>query len=600
MPETRKLAAILAADVVGYSRLAGADEERTLARLRALRSDLIDPTIAVHRGRVVKRTGDGALVEFRSVVDAVRCAIEVQNGMLERNAGVSADRCIEFRIGIHLGDVVEEADGDLMGDGVNIAARLQGICEPGAICLSEDAYRQVKARLDVRVADLGETRLKNIAEPIRVYSIKVGVAARARPAPPAEPDAPERPSVGLTQPDKPSIVVLPFRNISGDPEQEYFADGISEDILSALASFRWFFVIARNSSFVYKDKPIEAKQVARELGVRYLLEGSVRKSSQGVRISVRLVDASTSTQIWAERYDKAMTEVFAIQDEIAERVAGAIEPELLKTESIPASTRRTGNMTAWDLVRQGTWRFHQVTRPTHVQARELFREACRLDPHLPEAHIWRARVNAGLIAYGWSDDPVADHQEGLEAALRAIHLDEKNPYAHYAFAIVNTFSNGLEQAILAAEKAVELSPSFALGHLVLGMAQLFGGKASCAIPPLQRGLKLSPHDPQNTVWFNVLALAQLFAGDAESALLTAARALGNRPDWRPALETMACCYGAADKWDDASRCVRQMAQMQRSSDAGLAPLWEKNPQWRDRISDLLRKAGWTVQPATGR
>ena len=425
MSEIRKLAAILAADVVGYSRLAGADEDRTLARLRALRSDLIDPTVAVHHGRVVKRTGDGALVEFRSVVDAVRCAVEMQNGMVERNAGVPEDRRIEFRIGVHLGDVVEEADGDLMGDGVNIAARLEGSCAPGAICLSEDAYRQVKGRLDLRVTDLGETQLKNIAEPIRVYSIEVGVAAPAGPATPAEPDAPKRPSVGPTLPDKPSIAVLPFRNISGDPEQEYFADGISEDIISALASFRWFFVIARNSSFVYKDKPIEAKQVARELGVRYLLEGSVRKSSQGVRISVGLVDASTSTQIWAERYDRAMTEVFAIQDEIAERVAGAIEPELLKTESIPASARRTGNMTAWDLVRQGTWRFHQVTRPTHVQARELFREACRLDPHLPEAHIWRARVNVGLIAYGWSDDPAADRQEGLEAALRAIHLDEK-------------------------------------------------------------------------------------------------------------------------------------------------------------------------------
>ena len=265
MCATRKIAAILVADVVGYSRLAGADEDRTLARLRGLRSDLIDPAIDAHHGRIVKRTGDGSLVEFRSVVDAVRLAVEIQSAMVERNAGVPSERRIEFRIGIHLGDVVEESDGDLMGDGVNIAARLQGVAMPGAICLSEDAYRQVKARLDMQVADLGPTRLKNIAEPIRVYSIEVGVAAPPRRAPPTEPDAAEKPSVALRQPDKPSIAVLPFENISGDPEQEYFADGISEDVITGLSKLRWFFVIARNSSFRYRGKKIDVKRVAREL-----------------------------------------------------------------------------------------------------------------------------------------------------------------------------------------------------------------------------------------------------------------------------------------------------------------------------------------------
>jgi TolB-like protein len=392
---------------------------------------------------------------------------------------------------------------------------------------------------------------------------------------------------------KPTIAVIPFANVGDEIEQEYFADGITEDTITALARFRWFFVIARNSSFVYKGKPIDAKQVAHELGVRYLLEGSVRKSGQAVRISARLVDATTSTQIWAERYDLEVTEVFAIQDEIAERVAGAIEPELLKSESNLAAARHTGNMTAWDLVRQGTWRFHQVTRPTHMQARELFRQACQLDPRLSEAHSWRARVNAGVIAYGWSEDPFADGQEGLEAALRAIYLDEKNPYAHYALAIVSVYSNAMEQAIPAAEKAIELSPSFALGHLVLGMAQLYSGRASDAMAPLQRGLKLSPHDPQNPVWFNVLALAQLFAREPESALQTAMRALRDRPDWRQTLETMACCYATIDMWDDARRCVRQMAQLQRPSGDALAPLKERNPQWRDQMVDLLRRAGWT-------
>jgi pentatricopeptide repeat protein len=393
---------------------------------------------------------------------------------------------------------------------------------------------------------------------------------------------------------RPSIAVMPFANVGGEKEQEYFADGITEDIITALGRFRWFFVIGRNSSFVYKDKSADPKQVARELGVQYLLEGSVRKSGQAVRISSRLVDATTGAQIWAERYDLAVTEVFAIQDEIAERVVGEIEPELLKTESNLAAARHTGNMTAWDLVRRGTWCFHQVTRPTHVQARDLFREACRLDPQLPEAHIWRARVNNGLISYGWSDDPSADLQEALQAALRAIYLDEKNPYAHYALATALIFSNA-EQALLPAEKVVELSPGFALGHFAVGLARLSTGRASEALAPFQRGLKLSPHDPQNLAWFNLLATAQLFAGDAEGALLTAARALAVRPDWQPTLETMACCYAANGKWEDARRCVEEMSRLEGSLSFNLAALRNRIPQWRDQMTVLLRKAGWTGQ-----
>jgi adenylate cyclase len=281
MAEKRKLAAILAADVVGFSRLTSSDEDRTLARLRALRSDLIDPTIAVHNGRVFKRTGDGALVEFRSVVDAVRCAIEVQNAMVERNAGVAQDRRIEFRIGIHVGEVVEESDGDMMGDSVNIAARLEGIAKPGAICLSEQAYWQVKARLDIAVSDLGATQLKNIAEPVRAFSLQVGPPAEARPAAPVEPNAAERPAERPSPSDKPSIAVLPFQNMSGDAEQEYFCDGLVEDIITTLSKLDGLRVIARNSSFVYKGRSVDVREAARQLGVRYVLEGSVRRSGPG-------------------------------------------------------------------------------------------------------------------------------------------------------------------------------------------------------------------------------------------------------------------------------------------------------------------------------
>jgi TolB-like protein/Tfp pilus assembly protein PilF len=387
---------------------------------------------------------------------------------------------------------------------------------------------------------------------------------------------------------RPSIAVLPFANVGGEREQEYFADGITEDIITALGRFRWFLVIGRNSSFVYKNQSIDAKQIARDLGVQYLLEGSVRKSQQSVRITARLLDATTGVQIWGQRYDLELTEVFAIQDEIAERVVGEIEPELLKNESNLAAARHTGNMTAWDLVRQGIWRFHQVTRSTHLQARELFREACRLDPNSPEAHIWRARVSNGLISYGWSDDPAADLQEALQSALRAIYLDEKNPYAHYALAMATIFSNA-EQAILPAEKVIELSPGFALGHFALGMAQLSSGRASDAIGPFQRGLKLSPHDPQNLAWFNLLATAQLFAGDSEGALQTTTRALAIRPNWRPTLETMACCYAASGKLDDARRCVEKMARLDGPTTDNLLPLRERIPQWRDRMNDLLEK-----------
>ena len=320
MSETRKIVAILVADVVGYSRLARADEERTLARLRALRGDLIEPAIAAHHGRIVKRTGDGFIAEFRSVVDAARCAIEVQTGMIERNAGVASDRRIEFRIGVHLGDVVEEADGDLMGDGVNIAARLEGVCTAGAICLSEQAYWQVKGRLDLAAADLGLKQLKNIAEPIRVYSLQVGQPA---PAKPAEPSAPEK-----SGPPRLSIVVLPFANMGADFEQEHFVDGITESLTTDLSRIRGAIVIARNTAFTYKGKPFDVKTIGRELNVRYVLEGSVQRGGNRMRVNVQLVDAETGSHLWAERFDKPLTDLFDMQDEIVGRLANALSAQI--------------------------------------------------------------------------------------------------------------------------------------------------------------------------------------------------------------------------------------------------------------------------------
>ncbi|MGB8628462.1 MAG: adenylate/guanylate cyclase domain-containing protein, partial [Xanthobacteraceae bacterium] len=421
MNETRKIAAILVADVVGYSRLTGTDEDRTLARLRALRSDLIEPTIAVHHGRVVKRTGDGALVEFRSVVDAVRCALEVQNGMVERNAGLPPDRRIDFRIGIHLGDVVEESDGDLMGEGVNIAARLEGVAQPGAICLSEDAYRQVKTRLGIAVTDLGATQLKNIPEPIRIYSLEVGSAAQARAKTESEPSS-EKTSIALTLPEKPSIAVLPFQNMSGDPEQEYFADGIVEEIITALSRFQNLFVIARNSSFTYRGRAVDVKQISRELGVRYVLEGSVRKAASRVRITGQLIDATTGAHLWADRFDGTLEDVFDLQDKVTVSVVSAIAPKLERVEIERAKRKPTENLDAYDHFLRGMANVHQWTRAANDEALRLFYKAVELDPEFASAYGMAAWCYIWRKLNGWVIDRAQETSEGARLARRAVEL----------------------------------------------------------------------------------------------------------------------------------------------------------------------------------
>lgn len=581
----RRLAAVLAADVAGYSRLMGADEEGTLARLKAVRKAIVDPAIASYRGHIVKTTGDGMLVEFASAVDAVRNAVEVQRKMAEQNSAVPEDQRIEFRIGFHVGDIIFD-DNDIFGDSVNIAARLEGIAEPGGVCISDDAYRQVRGKVEIACDDMGPQPLKNIAEPMRVWRVRLtGQATSALQSGSAVSQ-----HQALPVPDKPSIAVLPFQNMSGDPEQEYFADGITEDIITMLSRFRWFFVIARNSTFTYKTKLVDVKQVARELGVRYLLEGSVRRSGKRIRIAAQLIDAVTTTHIWAERYDRDLTDIFDVQDEITEQVAGAIEPELLKTEGL-AAISRTENLTAWDLVRQGMWHFHKVTAETHLRARQLFRQAAKLDPKLLEAQIWLGRVNAGLGFYGWTEDPKGDLREGMQAALNAVQLDERNPYSHYALAIVSVVSGELEQAIRAAEKANEISPSFALGHFVLGMARLFSGRPEAAIEPLEHGLRLNPFDPQNFVWFQTLAFAEYFAGNRSAALQAALRALNVRPSWRPTLEVVALCYAALDRLDEARTFVDQVRHLEKPSTDAFALMKRHNPEWAAAMAAMLEMVG---------
>lgn len=468
MNEIRKLAAILAADVVGYSRLAGADEDRTLARLRALRSDLIDPTIAVHHGRVVKRTGDGALVEFRSVVDAVRCAIEVQNAMLERNTGVPPDRRIEFRIGIHLGDVVEESDGDLMGDGVNIAARLEGVAGPGAICLSEDAYRQVRARLDLSVTDLGNTQLKNIAEPIRVYLLEVGVTARAgNVAPQAAPAQPAaaRSAAPTELLEKPSIAVLPFTNMSGDPEQEYFSDGITEDIITDLSKVEALAVTARNTTFALKGKAMDVSEAARQLRVSHVLEGSVRKAGTRVRITAQLIDGDSGHHLWAERYDRDLNDIFPLQDEIARAIVDALKIRLMPAERAAIGKRTTENVEAYQYYLMGRQHFLRLGRRNHLSARRLYQRALEIDPDYAQARAGLALAEGMLLRSG---DPNANAVTLRAEAERALALDSTLAEAHVADAMAHFQKEQIEFASAACRRAIALDPNLYEAHRTLG------------------------------------------------------------------------------------------------------------------------------------
>jgi adenylate cyclase len=552
MNHARKITAILAADIVGYSRLTGADEDRTLARLRTLQSDLVDPTIAVHDGRIVKRTGDGVLAEFRSVVNAVRCAIELQNGMVDRNAGRAPDQRIEFRIGIHLGDVVEESDGDLMGDGVNIAARLEGIALPGAICLSEDAYRQVKARLDLAVSDLGATRLKNITDPIRVYSLQVGIAAEPKLPPQTEPrPRPEAP-VALALPERPSIAVLAFQNMSGDADQEFFADGIAEDIITALSRAKWLFVIARNSSFTYKGKSTDIRQVGRELGVRYVLEGSVRKAGNRVRITAQLIDANSGHHLWAERFDRALEDIFAVQDEITSNITGAIAPGIVAAEIQRSHGKAAAELGQWERVMRAHWHVQRFTAEDCNEAIRLIDEVLRHDPAnamalADLAYNWHM---GGL--FGWIKEPLPVAMERMgEAARRAVAADDRDAAAQTSLAVYELFNNQHDAAIQRLHRATELDPNSSFARGYLGTAYSFGGIPDLALTALQEALRLSPRDYLNVIWHTCSAWSHLHAERFSEAADCARRAVDCNPLFPDAHSTLAVAAAYLGRTDEA-------------------------------------------------
>jgi adenylate cyclase len=573
----RRLAAILAADVVGSSHLMEADEEGTLSAIRAILSEIIEPTASRHRGRMVKTMGDGAILEFASPVEAVLCAAEAQAGIAERVEHQSGVQAVQLRMGINLGDIVITDDGDILGDSVNVAVRLESIADPGGICISGKVFDELEGKLSLPFEDRGEQRLKNIARPIHVYALNPADIS------PREPKA-ARPSPNHT--DKPSIAILPFTNLSGDHEQEYFADGITDDIITALAKTRWLFVTARNSSFAFKGKAIETDQVARRLGVRYILSGSVRRSGNHVRVSAQLTEAETGGSIWAERYDRAIGDILALQDQVAEEVAGAIEPELLKKEG-QRGAEHPQSLAAWDLVRRGMWEFHKIRPESHRRARELFLKAIESEPNSADGYIWLARVEAGLAAYGWGTDPEASLQRGMEAGLKAVQHDEKNPYSHYAVAVTHAFGGECETAIQAARRALSLSPSFALGHLILGAAYLHTGRPQDAIEPLEYGLRLSPFDPQNFTWLFLLSVAYVFFGNPEAGLSTARRALSVRPHWTPALKMIVLCCKLLGDMPQARSAAFQVRSVSASESDLARLLPASNPAWVNQIEQAV-------------
>jgi adenylate cyclase len=551
----RRLAAILAVDIAGYSRLMGANEEGTLRQLKEHRKELIDPKITEHRGRIVKTSGDGMLVEFVSVVDAVRCAVDVQRGMIERNAKLPVESRIQFRVGINVGDIISD-DNDIYGDGVNVAARLEALAEPGGICVSRNVHDQVRDKLSFSFEDIGEQVFKNIARSIGVH--RVSLAENAPLTVVKSTAAAQKPE--LASSDRPSLAVLPFANMSGDPEQEYFADGISEDIITGLSKLRWFFVIARNSSFAYKGKTADVKRAARELGVRYVLEGSVRKSGNRVRITAQLIDAATGNHIWADHYDGNLTDIFALQDEITEKVVAAIEPRLLEAEGIRSQNRSPEDLGAWDMVIQANSLFWRLTKAETETAIETLRRAVQRYPEYAPARSMLAFVLliSGYLGWGLMDPQL---KEAATLAGRAAELDDSDPWAHLALGFVAFVRRRTNVATAEFRRALALNPNFAAAHGYLGWTLAFDGQADQAITHLEEAIRLSPHDPQNAIFNTGLAVAHYLEGRYTDAVEYSRKTLQQRSAFTAGHRIYCASLAQDGQIDEAREALARLKEM---------------------------------------
>ncbi|MGE0853824.1 MAG: adenylate/guanylate cyclase domain-containing protein [Hyphomicrobiaceae bacterium] len=571
MREKRRLAAIVAADVVGYSRLMGRDESGTLARLREHRHQRLEPVLARRGGRIVKLTGDGALMEFSSAVEALSAAIEFQQAVTESVANLPEAERLVFRVGVHLGDVIVDGD-DLYGDGVNVAARLEGEAPAGGIVASSAVHEAASGRLKATFDDLGRLALKNIERPVQAYTVRWQADDWPREtsvaSPPLTP-VPSPPDTPLPLPDKPSIAVLPFQNMSGDPEQEYFADGLVEDIITGLSYIRWLFVIARNSSFTYKGKSVDIKLVGRELGVRYVLEGSVRKGGNRVRITAQLIDAVSGAHVWAERYDRDLGDIFAVQDELTATVAGLIEPALAQAEQQRAMRKPPERLDAWEAYQRGLWHFHKYAPEENQKAIGFFRRAIALDPQFAPGHHGYALAMQWDI-WHFSQRPLDEVQGIPRAEARtAVTLDDKDAMAHAVLAHMMMWGGEWEAAIAQARTGVALNPNSAFVISMLGCTLCFGGHRDEAIERLHQAMRASPHDPLTWLWTLWLAAAQLFAGQYEPALEAMHQLARLRPEYPPLLKI--ACLAHMGRLEEAQSALagipaESMAQFRHLAD----------------------------------
>jgi TolB-like protein/class 3 adenylate cyclase len=545
----RRLAAVLAADVAEYSRLMGTDEEGTLARLKAVRKALVDPTIAKHRGRIVKTTGDGVLVEFASAVDAVRGAVEVQRGIADQNASVPPDQRIEFRIGIHVGDIIID-DNDIFGDGVNVAARLEGIADAGGVCMSNDAYRQVRGKVEIVCDDMGQQHLKNIAEPMQAWRVRLTgrtPSAGQSGVSFSEPQA-------LPLPDKPSVAVLPFQNMSGDPEQEYFADGMVEDIITGLSRTRSLFVIARNSSFTYKGKVVDIKQVGRELGVRYVLEGSVRKVGNKVRITGQLIEAATGMHLWADRFDGVLDDIFELQDRVTGCVIAATLPQVERAEIERAQRMPTESLRAYDYYLRALAASYRLTREANFEVIELTRAANRIDPEFALSHALAAFSLTQRKAFGWSTDTADDIAEARRLSNQAIEFgkDDARVLALAGFPL-SYLADEVERAATLVSQAIQLDPSLSLARLWMGWINVYLGDHDAAIEQIQAALRLNPLDPRRYSALTVMAFAHFHAGRDEEAWNLASTVVQLQPNYLVGQRIMLACSAMTNRIDEVRR-----------------------------------------------
>jgi adenylate cyclase len=586
MASTRRLTAILAADVAGYSRLMGEDEEGTHERLKAHLSQLVDPKIEEHRGRIVKNTGDGLLAEFPSVVDAVRCAMEIQRGMIDREPEVSEEQRIRFRTGVNLGDVIVE-EHDIFGDGVNVAARLEALAEPGGVCISRVVRDQVRDKLGFTFEDMGEQQVKNIARPVRVYRVRTNDARAGIPSALA--------LSALPLPDKPSIAVLSFTNMSTDPEQEFLADGIAEDVITALSRYPFLFVISRNSSFTYKGRAVDVKAVGSELGVRYVLEGSLRKSGNRIRVTAQLVEAETGNHIWAERYDRDLVDIFAVQDEITEAVTIAVAPAIRDAELQRAARKPTESLDAWAAYQRGLWHFFKLTPEDNILAQRFFQQAVDVDPTFAGGYrgLATAYVQADTDFRARTANEAHSSAESL--ARRAIALDPADAEAHSTLAGVKLYSRGdYEGALAEAQQALALSPNLASAHGTLAQTLIFCGQPEEGLVALERSIRLDPHNRMQQIRLNLLTLGLYFSRKYEASAEVAKRAVRLNPEYPLPYRWLAAALGQLGRTAEAKQAL----------DKGIAIApdvfdryvrqrmpWHR-PEDYAHMLEGLRKAGW--------